>query len=121
MKYLLLLFLSVFLCCSNAINLTDNYWLYPEDEFGNGYYLICKLSSENDPKIENIKAILWNDKYIIIEEDIESEERWRIIEAKNENLKCGCGDKLSGYVSEIYILDFIHSKALDLNKKILVK
>jgi hypothetical protein len=69
--------------CNNPINLIDYYGVYPEDEFDNGYYLICKLSSENDPKIENIKSIFWNEKYIIIEQNISSKYNWLIIEALN--------------------------------------
>ncbi|SFG27554.1 hypothetical protein SAMN05216383_108112 [Prevotella sp. KH2C16] len=44
-RYFLIFIL--FCGCSNPISLIDYYWVYPEDEFGNGYYLICKLSSDS--------------------------------------------------------------------------
>lgn len=118
MRRLIYFILTILLCgCNNSINLIDYYWVYPEDEFGNGYYLICKLSSEDDPKIENIKSVFWNEKYIIIEQNISSKYNWLIIEAKNKKLKCGCGDKILGHFEECYIKKFINSTKMDFHKR----
>ena len=115
----ILIIISLLSCTDRAFNLVDDYWIYPEDEFGNGYYLICKLSSENDPKIENINTVLWNDCYIIIQQTVEERERWLIIKPSKNRLSCGCGDKIHGYYNKKYIDEFIDSCGLSFKKKIL--
>ena len=74
-----------FVSCSRPLPLTDWYYIYPQDDFGDGYYLICKLGGKNDPKIENITEVLWSDQMIIIER---LHKEWYIIKAKSERLKC---------------------------------
>ena len=67
-KYFYFILLSLLVSCSSTgIKLVDEYYIYPPDEYYNSYYLKCKLSSDNDPIIDSVHIVYWNDSTIIIE------------------------------------------------------
>ena len=57
--YFILLSLLVS-CSSTGIKLVDEYY-NPPDEYYNSYYLKCKLLSDNDPIIDSVHIVYWND------------------------------------------------------------
>jgi len=88
--------------------LTDYYRVYPPDGFGDGYYLVCKLSCKGDVKIENIKSIRWSDRIIIVEKSSDEEE-WYIVVPKGNKLMCCNRDSLVGPLSEGEVMRFLGS------------
>jgi len=103
---IILTLLSASGCRENPVKLVDDYRIYKQDEFGNGHYLICKLSCRNDPEIENIIYVKWNRKYIILETKYQS---WFIIKAKGAKLKCCNGDKLIGPLTRKELDEFLNN------------
>ena len=86
-KYFYFILLSLLVSCSSTgIKLVDEYYIYPPDEYYNSYYLKCKLSSDNDPIIDSVHIVYWNDSTIIIERKAKH-DNW-IINAFDNNLKC---------------------------------
>ncbi len=100
-KMIILIVVLIMLpCCSdNSIALIDEYRIYPQDEFGEGYYLICKLGCKGDPKIENITTVKWNNSFILVKVK-NPLNHWYIIKAKGEVLKCCNNDTLIGPFSK---------------------
>lgn len=94
---------------NNSVALTDHYRIYPQDEFGDGYYLICKLGCEGDPKIQNITTVRWNKRFIIVKVK-RPLDYWYIIKAKDKELKCCNGDILIGPLSEEQMQDSLESE-----------
>lgn len=82
--------------CETPLHLSDNYYIHPEDEFVNGYYLFCNPSCENDVFIQYIKEVQWNKKYIIVET---LKEEWFVIKALGPELFCCNNDSLLGPMS----------------------
>jgi hypothetical protein len=79
--------------------LVDYYYVYdildrhPNGELTSGrQVLMCKLGNENDPLIENISFVEWNDERMIIQTDSE----YFSIEANEYGLKCSCNNELKG-------------------------
>ena len=95
-------------CSSTGIKLVDEYYIYPPDEYYNSYYLKCKLSSDNDPIIDSVHIVYWNDSTIIIERKAKH-DNW-IINAFDNNLKCCNNDTVVGPVSTSYIKVFMENK-----------
>ncbi len=82
------------LSCSKApIDLVDYYRIYPQDEFGSGYYLTCKMGSKQNLKIENICKVKWSHRLILIEQD---NNLWYLIKAKGDTLRCCNNDTVVG-------------------------
>lgn len=79
--------------CSAPVSLIDYYTLYPPYEISDNYCLICKLSSEGDPKIDSVKYLRWSKKMIIIQQTNSS---WWVIKAYGDVLCCGHGDTTIG-------------------------
>lgn len=106
MKTLTLIIIGISLimissCNSNPFVVTDNYVIYSEDEYGNGYYLKCKLGCDQDARIEYVKSIKWSDKYLFVQQkNGEQNIQWYIIEAKGEKLLCCNNDTLIGPFTE---------------------
>ena len=101
-KYFYFILLSFLVSCSSTgIKLVDEYYIYPPDEYYNSYYLKCKLSSDNDPIIDSVHIVYWNDSTIIIERKAKH-DNW-IINAFDNNLKCCNNDTVVGPVSTSYI------------------
>ena len=101
-KYFYFILLSLLVSCSSTgIKLVDEYYIYPPDEYYNSYYLKCKLSSDNDPIIDSVHIVYWNDSTIIIERKAKH-DNW-IINAFDNNLKCCNNDPVVGPVSASYI------------------
>ncbi|MFA7325898.1 MAG: hypothetical protein WC121_04480 [Candidatus Kapaibacterium sp.] len=84
--------------CDRPIQLIDYYYIYPQDNFGDGYYLMCKLGK--DPKIENLELVKWNNKYIVIKQKNDSNNCWFVIKSRALELKCSNGDTLIGPITE---------------------
>lgn len=104
-------------CFDSSTTLIDEYRIYPQDEFGNGYYLMCKLGCKGDPKIQNIASIEWNDRFIVIKNK-DSQKLCYIIKAKGEKLKCCNEDILIGPLSEQELKKYLESQYVGkLNKK----
>ena len=97
-------------CFQTGFKIADSYVICPEDEFGKGYYLICKLGCNEDPKIENIKMVEWNEKYIIIQNNSLLRNRWFIIQAQNDKLKCCNSDSIFSSLSDSAVKEFIIEK-----------
>ncbi|GEM_PF-2154726 len=91
--------LSIFLSCNTPVVIYEWYRIYSEDEYGNGYYLMCKMGTKDSPFIENIHSVAWNTKYIIIEQNNVEQNIWYIVKAKGEVLMCG-QDTLMGPLSK---------------------
>lgn len=96
-------------CFDSSITLIDEYRIYPQDEFGDGHYLICKLGCEGDPKIQNIASVEWNDRYIVVRKK-DAQKPWYVIKAKGEKLKCCNGDILTGPLSEQELKEYLESE-----------
>ena len=108
-KYFYFILLSLLVSCSSTgIKLVDEYYIYPPDEYYNSYYLKCKLSSDNDPIIDSVHIVYWNDSTIIIERKAKH-DNW-IINAFDNNLKCCNNDTVVGPVSTSYIKVFMENK-----------
>jgi hypothetical protein len=99
------------------VTLIDYYRVYPEDEFGRGYYLICKLGCSSDVKIENITFIAWNDSVIIVRTGT-SNYVWYIIKARKDKLKCCNRDILIGPLTNKSVSKYLRGKSLKNVKKI---
>lgn len=104
-------------CGEQSIKLTDNYTICSEDEFGKGYYLICKLSCISDPKIENIKTIELSSSHIIIQQSYLNRSRWFIIKARGKELKCCNKDFLIGPLTRVETNMFIKSEKIQVIKR----
>lgn len=101
-KYFYFILLSLLVSCSSTgIKLVDKYYIYPPDEYYNSYYLKCKLSSDNDPVIDSVHIVYWNDSTIIIERKAKL-DNW-IINAFDNKLKYRNNDTVVGPVSTSYI------------------
>ncbi len=87
-------------CRQRIVKIIDHYTIYSEDEFGAGYYLICKLACKNDAKIENIESIRWDTKNIIIKKRQSGIYHWYRIKATGNELMCCNNDELTGPFSE---------------------
>lgn len=85
-----------------------NWLMNTIDEYYNSYYLKCKLSSDNDPIIDSVHIVYWNDSTIIIERKAKH-DNW-IINAFDNNLKCCNNDTVVGPVSTSYIKVFMENK-----------
>lgn len=108
---LMLLLMPLAGCFESSTELVDEYRIYPQDGFGSGYYLICKLSCDNDPKIENVESVKWNDQFIVVKKEREkSQESWYVIEAKGEKLKCCNGDTITGPLTQQEMTDYLAKK-----------
>ena len=108
-KYFYFILLSLLVSCSSTgIKLVDEYYIYPPDEYYNSYYLKCKLSSDNDPIIDSVHIVYWNDSTIIIERKAKY-DNW-IINAFDNKLKCCNNDTVVGPVSTSYIKVFMENK-----------
>ena len=108
-KHFYFILLSLLVSCSSTgIKLVDEYYIYPPDEYYNSYYLKCKLSSDNDPIIDSVHIVYWNDSTIIIERKAKH-DNW-IINAFDNNLKCCNNDTVVGPVSTAYIKVFMENK-----------
>lgn len=108
-KYFYFILLSLLVSCSSTgIKLVDEYYIYPPDEYYDSYYLKCKLSSDNDPIIDSVHIVYWNDSTIIIDRKAKH-DNW-IINAFDNNLKCCNNDTVVGPVSTSYIKVFMENK-----------
>ena len=96
-------------CFNSPTTLIDYYRIYPQDEFGDGHYLICKLGCERDPKIQNIAFVGWNDRYIVVRKK-DAQKPWYVITAMGEKLKCCNGDILTGPLSEQEMKEYLESE-----------
>ncbi|WKZ76143.1 MAG: hypothetical protein QY303_04440 [Vicingaceae bacterium] len=84
-------------CNNNPFVVTDNYVVYSEDEYGNGYYLVCKLGCDHDARIEYVKSIEWSKKYLFVQQEKPNQNsQWYIIKAKGNELLCCGRDSLIG-------------------------
>ncbi|MFZ6663664.1 hypothetical protein [Peijinzhouia sedimentorum] len=110
---LIVMFLTIPLsgCIDGSTILIDEYRIYPQDEFGDGHYLICKLGCDGDPKIQNIASVGWNDRFIIVGKK-GAQKSWYVIKAKGEKLKCCNGDVLTGPLSEQELKEYIEREAV---------
>lgn len=109
MKSLLNYFIITFVIfliqgCSSPTTIEDYYTLYPPDEWYDGYYLMCKLSSNDDPLILNVDYIRWSNKMIIVRQ---KDSIWWVIKAKGESLKCCNQDELIGPLCEKEVTKFL--------------
>lgn len=70
--------------------------------------LLCKLGCKNDPVIDNIESINWNDSlmYIIQKESIPN--KYYIIKAREGHITCCNNDILIGPLSHNQFLEKIH-------------
>ena len=108
-KHFYFILLSLLVSCSSTgIKLVDEYYIYPPDEYYNSYYLKCKLSSDNDPVIDGVHIVYWNDSTIIIERKAKL-DNW-IINAFDNKLKYRNNDTVVGPVSTSYIKVFMENK-----------
>ena len=108
-KYFYFILLSLLVSCSSTgIKLVDEYYIYPPDEYYDSYYLKCKLSSDNDPVIDSVSIVYWNDSTIIIERKAKL-DNW-IINAFDNKLKYRNNDTVVGPVSTSYIKVFMENK-----------
>lgn len=99
-KYFYFILLSLLVSCSSTgIKLVDEYYIYPPDEYYDSYYLKCKLSSDNDPVIDSVNIVYWNDSTIIIERKAKL-DNW-IINAFDNKLKYRNNDTV---VTSFYII-----------------
>ena len=102
-KYFYFILLSLLVSCSSTgIKLVDEYYIYPPDEYYNSYYLKCKLSSDNDPIIDSVHIVYWNDSTIIIRREGRT-YNWWVIKSSGEKLKCCNNDSVIGPVSEHFV------------------
>ena len=53
-------------CSSTGIKLVDYYYIYSPDDYYDTYYLKCKLSSNQDPIVDSVQVVYWNDSTIIV-------------------------------------------------------
>lgn len=70
-------------CFDSSTILIDEYRIYPQDEFGDGQHLICKLGCAGGPKIQNIATVEWNDRFIVVRKK-DDQKPWYVIKAKGE-------------------------------------
>lgn len=103
-------------CFDNSIILVDEYRIYPQDEFGEGYYLICKLGCKESPKIQNITSVQWNDRFIFISKK-DNKRPWYVIKAKGKKLKYCSGDILKGPLSEQDLKDYFENEDVGILKE----
>jgi len=97
---LFLFILTLISCGNNGIKITDYYRVYDYVDFdynGNPVKakntLKCKLASKNDPFIEDVINIKWNDSTIITK----TNKGYFIIESNPSfGLCCGCSNKTIG-------------------------
>lgn len=101
--------IPLFGCFDSSITLIDEYRIYPQDEFGYGHYLICKLGCEGDPEIQNITSIKWNDRFIIVRTN-DNQKPCYVIKAKGDKLKCCNKDILTGPLSEQEMKEYFESE-----------
>ena len=89
-------------CSSTSVKLVDEYYLFSPDTYCETYYLKCKMSSENDPEIDSVKSIYWNDSIIIVER-LNPQHSWWIIKASGKQPKCCNKDKIYGPYTKKYM------------------
>jgi len=90
--------------CESKFQLQDNYYLYPDDEFGNGYYLMCNPGCSDFESLQYITRLQWNEKYIIVNT---VKKGWFVIKARGTELKCCNNDSLIGPMDSIEIEKYI--------------
>jgi hypothetical protein len=110
---LLISFIIVFVafgCDSGRTKIVDYYSVYDYADFdceGNHVkaenVLMCKLASKNDPFIENVEYLQWNDSAIIASTD----NGYFVIEASSYGLCCSCNSKTIGPLTENQLEDYI--------------
>lgn len=87
---------------------TPSYYIYSPDDYYTTYYLKCKLSSDQDPVIDSVHVVCWNDSTIIIGRGREK-YNWWIIKASSEKLKCCNNDSVIGPVSEHFVKAYMRN------------
>ena len=108
-KYFYLILLYFFISCSStSIKLVDDYYIYSPDDYYTTYYLKCKLSSDQDPVIDSVHVVCWNDSTIIIGRGREI-YNWWIIKASSEKLKCCNNDSVIGPVSDHFVKAYMRN------------
>ena len=111
-------------CINDSFSLTDNYFvkaggerIFPGDDFGtNGYFLMCNPGCDYDARIDNVKSIQWDKKYIIVEQKENKQTNWYLIIANGEELMCCCRDTTIGPISRTEMDYLIQSKNLNVKK-----
>ena len=89
-------------CSPSKIKIADEYYIYSPDEYHATSYLKCKLASENDPEIDSLCVVYWNDSTVIIGRG-ECGRDWWIISASDSTLKCCNNDTIKKHLPEYYI------------------
>jgi hypothetical protein len=113
MKTRLLILFSIFIligCDDSGLKITDHYRVYDYahyDYSGNHInaenVLMCKLASKNDPFIEDVVNIQWNNTTIIAKTD----KGYFVVESNSYGLCCSCGNKTIGPLSESDLKNYI--------------
>jgi hypothetical protein len=84
--------------------LPDNFQFFDQVNLPDGInykVLMCKLGCKNDPIINNVYSVEWNEKNMYVVQHINKNENYFLIKARGEKLSCCNNDSLLGPFSMI--------------------
>ena len=91
-------------CGPKRTEILDEYYVYKYSDHHDGEnVLFCKLSCENDPVIENVELVEWNDSTIIVKTNSDN----FIIEGSEKfGLCCCCENQVIGPLNNAELNEF---------------